>query len=251
MLFYRQTLEMTSGGAGAKRIEEVSGVLKTVKKAVSRACFAFTGLALVVMFTPLANWLATPLLVEEGPQEATDIIAVLGGGAYANGVLGSASNERLIKAVLLYNEGRAPKLVFTGGKVVGVASKLNHTLLGAKNVEKARFAEAALMRDIAVGMGVPQTDCVVEDESLSTYENLKNLKALMERQGWSSAAIVSSPVHMRRAAMAAGRLGMDFTPVPAMDATFCKTGPLARVHLMREVLWEYAAFGLYWLRGQV
>lgn len=226
-------------------------MLKAVKKALKWASFAFTFVSLIVMFTPVANWLAAPLLVEEGPPGKTDVIAVLGGGAYSNGVLGAASNERLIRSVRLYREGRAPRIVFTGGKVVGVASKLSHTVLGAKGEVEARFVEAGLMRDIAVGMGVPTDACIVEDESLSTFENLRNLKALMERHGWKKAALVSSPVHMRRSVMTAKKLGVDFIAAPAMDATMQKTGPLARVHLMREVLWEYAALGLYWVRGQV
>lgn len=227
------------------------GAWKAFKKIVKWSCYVFTIAALIVMLTPLPNWMAAPLLVEEGAETKTDIIAVLGGGAYSNGVLGGASNERLIKSVLLYRDGRAGKIVFTGGKVVGVAAKLGHTVLGAANEGNGRFVEAALMRDIAVGMGVPIEDCLLEENSLSTYENLKNLKALMEREGLRTATIVTSPLHMRRAAMTAGKLGIDFTAAPAPDATMHKTTPIARVHLMRDVLWEYSAFGLYWLRGQV
>lgn len=226
-------------------------MLKAVKKSVKLACFAFTAAALVIMLTPLPNWLAAPLLVEEGPHKKTDIIAVLGGGAYSNGVLGGASNERLIKSVLLYREGRAPKIVFTGGMVVGVKAKLGHTVLGTANAGEGRFLEAVLMRDIAVGMGVPPGDCLVEENSLSTYENLKNLKAIMEKEGLRTATLVSSPLHMRRAVMTARKLGIDFTPSPAADATMHKTTPIARVHLMRDALWEYAAFALYWKRGHI
>lgn len=226
-------------------------MLKSVKKAAKWSSLAFTAVSLIIMFTPVANWLASPLIVEAGPPRTTDVIAVLGGGAYPNGVLTGSSNERLIRAIILYREGRAPRMVFTGGKVVDVATKLNYTVLGAKREDKSRFVEAGLMRDIAVGMGVLPTVCVVEDESLSTFENLRNLKALMEKERWKSVTLVSSPVHMRRSVMAASKLGMDFTPAPAMDATVHKTGAIARVHLMREVLWEYAALGLYWFRGQV
>lgn len=225
--------------------------VKAVKKIITWSCFVFTAAALIVMFTPLPNRLAAPLLVEDGPERKTDIIAVLGGGAYSNGVLGGASNERLIKSVLLYRQGRAPKIVFTGGKVVGVRAKLGHTVLGSAADEQGRFVEARLMRDIAVGMGVPLKDCLVEENSLSTFENLRNLKALMEKQGMRTATIVSSPLHMRRAVMAAEKLGFDFTPASAFDATMHKTTPIARVHLMRDVLWEYMAFGLYWIRGQI
>lgn len=226
-------------------------LLKAGKKIIKWSCFVFTFVALIIMLTPLPNWLAAPLLVEEGAKRKTDIIAVLGGGAYSNGVLGGASNERLIKSVLLYREGRAPKITFTGGKVVGVRAKLSHTVLGEVSEDKGRFVEAGLMRDIAVGMGVPSADCLVEDNSLSTYENLKNLKSLMEKEGLRTATIVTSPLHMKRAVMTAEKLGIDYTAAPADDATMQKTTPIARVHLMRDVVWEYFAFGLYWTRGHI
>ena len=226
-------------------------MLKAVKKTIKWSCFVFTAAALVIMLTPLANWLAVPLLVQEGEERKPDLIAVLGGGAYSNGVLGGASNERLIKSVLLYRDATAPKIVFTGGAVVGVKAKLGHTVLGAVSADKGRFKEAGLMRDIAVGMGTAPGDCLVEESSLSTYENLRNLKAIMEKEGFRTATLVSSPLHMRRAAMTASRLGIDFTAVSAADATMHKTTPIARIHLMRDVLWEYSAFVLYWMRGQI
>jgi uncharacterized SAM-binding protein YcdF (DUF218 family) len=107
------------------------------------------------------------------------------------------------------------------------------------------------MREIAIGMGVPSGDCLVEEKSLSTFENLKNLKAYMEREGMKSATLVSSPLHMKRTALTAEKLGVDYLLSPAFDATAHKTTPIARIHLMRDVLWEYSAIGLYWLRGQI
>lgn len=225
--------------------------LKACKKSVKWFSFAFTAVFLAVMLTPLANWLASPLLEPEGPATKTGIIAVLGGGAYSNGVLGGASNERLIKGVLLYREGIAPKIIFTGGSVLALKTKLGHTVLGSKDAAQGRFTESGLMRDLATGMGVPPSDCLVEDKSLSTFENLRNLKAYMDREGMRTATLVSSPLHMKRAALTAKKLGIEFTLSPAFDATAHKTTPIARIHLMRDVLWEYSALCLYWLRGQV
>lgn len=224
---------------------------KALKKTARWFCYCFTVASLAVMLTPLPNWLASHLVVDEGQPVRTDLIAVLGGGAYANGVLGGASNERLIKGVVLYREGRAPKLIFTGGSVLGVGAKLGHTVLGVDSASSSRFAEAVLMREAAVRMGLPERDCLVEANSLSTFENLVNLKAYMDRQGLKRVTLVSSPLHMKRVELAAGRLGMDCYLSPAPDATMHKTTPIARVHLMRDVLWEYAALGLYWVRGQV
>lgn len=224
---------------------------KAFNKTLKWFCFAFTAVSFAVMLTPVANWLASPLLVHDGPPVKTDMIAVLGGGAYANGVLGSASNERLIKGVTLYREGRAPRMIFAGGSVLGLSGKLGHTVLGIESVREGRFVEAVLMQEAAAGMGVPEKDCLVEGNSLSTYENLRNLKAYMDKEGMKTATLVSSPLHMKRIELAARKLGMDFYASTAPDATMHRTTPIARIHLMRDVLWEYSALGLYWLRGQI
>jgi len=224
---------------------------KALKKTARWFCYGFTVASFAVMLTPLPNWLASTLVVDEGQPVRTDLVAVLGGGAYANGVLGGASNERLIKGVMLYREGRAPKIIFTGGSVLGVRAKLGHTVLGVDKGPSGRFAEAVLMREAAVRMGLPERDCLVEANSLSTFENLANLKAYMDKEGMKRATLVSSPMHMRRVELVAGRLGIDCYLSPAPDATLHKTTPIARVHLMRDVLWEYMALGLYWMRGQV
>jgi len=226
-------------------------LLKACGKSVRLFSLAFTAVFLTVMLTPLPNWMASPLVVEDGPARKTDVIAVLGGGAYANGVLGAASNERLIKGVLLYRQGRAEKLLFAGGSVLPLAAKLGRTVLGSASIGPGRFTEAGLMRELAIGMGMPAADCLAEDDSLSTFENLVNLKAYMGREGMRSATIVSSPLHMKRIELVARKLGLDFTLSPALDSTQHRTTPMARLHLMRDVLWEYSALALYRARGQV
>lgn len=226
-------------------------LLKACGKGVKWFSLIFTAVFLTIMFTPISNWMAAPLVVGDGEARKTDVIAVLGGGAYANGVLGAASNERLIKGVLLYREGRAAKLLFAGGKVLPPGAKLGHTVLGSAGPAESRFTEAGLMREVAAGLGVPSADCLVEDASLSTFENLDNLKAYLRREGMRSATLVSSPLHMRRTGLVARKLGLDFTLSSAPDPTAHRTTPMARVHLMRDVLWEYGALFLYWTRGQV
>lgn len=226
-------------------------VLKACGKALRRFSIVFTAVFLTLMLTPLSNWMASPLVSGEGISRRTDLIAVLGGGAYSNGVLGAASNERLMKGVILYREGRAGKLLFAGGSVLPLGAKLGHTVLGAAGPPEGRFTEAGLMRALAASLGVPPADCLVEESSLSTFENLDNLKAYMEKEGMRSVTLVSSPLHMKRVELVSRKLGLDFTLSPALDATAHRTTPLARLHLMRDVLWEYSALALYWARGQV
>ncbi|MDP2689579.1 MAG: hypothetical protein Q8P48_05665 [Deltaproteobacteria bacterium] len=73
-------------------------------KAVKAFCYAFTATAVFFIYTPTANWMARPLVVEPELRKA-DLVVVLGGGAYRDGTLSKDSNERLIRGLLLYRAG--------------------------------------------------------------------------------------------------------------------------------------------------
>src|SRR3989304_6569333 len=83
-------------------------------------CAIFTLTVFVFMFTPLANVLARPLVMEPDVKKS-DLIIVMGGGAYPNGGLGEASGGRFLTGLLLYKEGLAPRLFFAGGSISDVS----------------------------------------------------------------------------------------------------------------------------------
>lgn len=224
-------------------------MFKFFKKAAVWACVVFTLFSILVMYTPVANILAKSLTMPAGTQKA-DIIAVLGGGAYPNGVLGSSSNERLIKAMLLYKEGVAGRVLFSGGSIVKSSAKLAHTVFGL-GAGEAGVVESAIMMDIAVKVGIPAKDCVLDRSSLNTYENLRNIAAYMAKEDMKKVAIVTSPTHMKRAVLVAKKLGLDYTAVPVEDSSEYKRSPVGRINLMREALWEYSALVLYRVYGYI
>lgn len=223
-----------------------------IKKRVRKAAFviaaAFAAATLVLALTPAANILARPLVVAQKELRPTALIAVLGGGAYPNGSLGGASNERLIRALVLYNKGRSEKILFAGGGASSLSGKLGHTVFGAGT---GAMPESAIMMDTALALGLPAAGAAVEAASLNTYENLVAVKAYMDGIGIESVTIVTSPTHMRRAAMVAARLGLDFQSAPVADYTAYRTSATERLCLAREVFWEYAAIALYRLYGYI
>ncbi len=228
----------------------ISKAAKKVKKVVLCLCLLFTAAFLVVAYTPVTNYMARPLTMESELQRA-DIIAVLGGGAYRNGVLSRASNERLIQGLLLYREGYAPGVIFLGGSILEASGKLLHTLSGSEDTEGMDVVEAAFMRRIAVGLGIPGDDMYVDSGSTNTYTNIRALKEFMESGGLASCLLVTSPTHMYRAMRVAGRQGLECSPAPVKDYTHLRRDPTDRVALLREVLWEYAALILYRVYGYI
>ncbi len=225
-------------------------VAGAVRGFVKWFCLAFTVLFLVVMYSPAANMLAAPLIMPQSLVKA-DLIIVLGGGAYANGTLGGASNERLIHGMLLYKEGYGPRILFSGGTITDPARKILRSISGEEGVTAVSVVEAALMKEISATLGIPQRAVAADARSSNTYENLRNAKAYMDEKKLKTCLVVTGPTHMLRASLAAKKLGMGFYPAPVADYTAYRTSAFDRLGLFREVMWEYAGLALYKFKGYI
>ena len=71
------------------------------------------------------------------------------------------------------------------------------------------------MRAFLVERGVPETDVYLEDQSVNTKQNLENARAIMQAQGWKTAAIATSDYHLTRAMWLARDLGIEACGIPA------------------------------------
>ncbi|MEO1172679.1 MAG: hypothetical protein AAFX94_11615, partial [Myxococcota bacterium] len=78
---------------------------------VSVGCVLVTAL---VSYTPISEWLATPLWAEDEPVSA-DLIVVLGAFSTVNGVLNEPALRRTRMGAQLYAQGLAPTVFITGG----------------------------------------------------------------------------------------------------------------------------------------
>ncbi|WP_419238802.1 YdcF family protein [Photobacterium leiognathi subsp. mandapamensis] len=103
-------------------------------------------------------------------------------------VLGSNDDRVAERAVELYKQGLAPYIVFSGG-----VGELTEGLYSTSEAE--HFAK------IAMDMGVPQQDILIEPESTNTGENVVFTRRLLEQEGLhpSSFILVQKPFMERRA----------------------------------------------------
>lgn len=225
-------------------------VAVAIKGFVKWFCFAFTVSFLAVMYSPAANMLAAPLIMPQSLVKS-DLIIVLGGGAYANGTLGGGSNERLIHGMLLYKDGYAPRIIFSGGTITDPARKILRSISGEDGVTAVSVVEAAIMKDVSARLGIPQGSVAADARSVSTYENLRNAKAYMDEKKLKTCLVVTSPTHMLRASLIAKKLDMNFYPAPVADYTGYRTSAFDRLGLFREVMWEYAGLVLYKIKGYI
>lgn len=129
-----------------------------------------------------------------------DVILILGAAVWPDGQPSPILLSRVQAGVALYRQGYAPRMLLSGG-------------LG-----KLPPSEAEAMRRVAVSMGVPPEDILVEDQSLSTLANIRNSAEIMAARGWRSVLLVSDPYHMFRACRMAADAGLEVHPAPVWDS---------------------------------
>jgi len=155
-----------------------------------------------------------------------DAAVVLGAAAWGNKP-SPVYRERIKEAIALYESGRVRYLIFTGGTPV-----------------PGYPAEGQVGREFAIEHGVPAAAILVESTSRTTWQNLANVKALIESAGIDSVLLVSDPLHMRRAVAMAARLQLRAMPAPTPSSRFQSVASRAGF-LWRET-WlylEYLVFG--------
>ncbi len=85
------------------------------------------------------------------------------------------------------------------------------------------MTEAQAMRNWLETEGVPGNRILTEDQSTSTYENIKYSKAIMEREGFKTAIIVSNDFHLYRALLMAKDFGITASAASAPTLDYLKS----------------------------
>ncbi|MBM3251225.1 MAG: glycosyltransferase [Candidatus Omnitrophica bacterium] len=198
---------------------------------------------LLVFYTPLVWFLAAPLKISEHPRKV-DAIVVFAGGVGESGKASQGYEERVQQAVNLYRQGYAKYLFFSSG--------YTHV-----------FEESLLMKALAVSLGVPEDRVILEDKARNTYENVKFTKIFLNKNGWNSIILVSSPYHMLRASLVFGKIANNIKVVyaPVANNSFyahpSRDGEgrriLRRISLLqiKGVIHEYLGILYYWSKGWI
>ncbi len=181
--------------------------------------------ALMGWFGAVAYWIgAGP---EEVPTARADVAIVLG-AAVDGDTPSPVFRERIAHGIDLYEQGRAPRLLFTGAQADGNTA-----------------AESEAARAMALAAGVRAEDILIETESFTTMHNLVEAQLVMRDAGLSNAIIVSDPLHMRRAMEMAGAIGMDAQPSATPTTRYRSFGAKAQF-LARETYFMHH----FWLFGE-
>ncbi|MGN0247916.1 MAG: YdcF family protein [Lachnospiraceae bacterium] len=130
-------------------------------------------------------------------------MAIVLGAATSGSEVSEVYKQRLNHAMELYQNDYVKYIIVTGGKGKG-----NH------------FSDAAIAREYLVSMGLPDEVILEEGTSTITQENLENAKIIMEENGYETAAIVSDPLHMKRAMLLAKDSGIVAISSPTKSSAY-------------------------------
>jgi uncharacterized SAM-binding protein YcdF (DUF218 family) len=138
----------------------------------------------------------------EVPQ--AQAIVVLGGGTLSaqyprQTVEVDQAGDRLIYAAQLYHQGKADRLLLSGGRIDWISS-------GAPPAE-----DMAVLLEM---LGVPRQAMWLESESRNTYENALNARLFLAPLGIQRILLVTSASHMPRSVALFEKQGFQVIPAP-------------------------------------
>ncbi|MBK6882335.1 MAG: YdcF family protein [Flavobacteriales bacterium] len=143
-------------------------------------------------------------------EDQSEVAIVLGAGT-SEGVLSPVFAERTNHAKYLFDQGLVKKILITGG-----------------------YGEGQIQSDSEIGKqyllseGVPIEALIIEEKSRYTIENLIEAKSVMDSLGFTSALLVSDPLHMKRAMKLAEKQNIDCLPSPTKTTMYRSFLPQAK-----------------------
>lgn len=219
--------------------------------------------ALLILFCSSNPLIATTLVktlewryLPPDPVPVAEAIVVLGGSTRPKSpprpwVEVLEAGDRVLYGVKLYQDGVAPLLLFSGGRVYWDKGE--------------NGSEAKDMAEIAQAMGVPERNILLENNSLNTYQNAVETAKILNQRKVNSILLVTSAIHMPRSVAIFEKQGFNVTATPTdywvaqefLDqmrgiswGTFLNVLPSTEaLHFFTRALKEYIGLGIYRLRG--
>jgi len=158
--------------------------------------------------------------------QRADAIVVFGARVYEDGTPSLALWDRVRTACDLYHSGLAPVVVVSGGR-------------GDTGPD-----EPAVMKELALGWGVPEEALALDSEGENTWATVENAGRLMREKGWGRALMVSHYYHLSRIDLACRRAGVCAFTAPARQTRRLRLEPY---YVAREVAaWLFYSVRTIW-----
>ncbi len=149
--------------------------------------------------------------VESVPNEYS-VAIVLGAKVGRDGLPSHMLYDRVLTGVDLYKAGKARKLLISGGE-----------------------NEPAVMKTLALELGVPEADLIVDDQGTRTYESCSRARHVF---GVDTAVVVTQDYHLSRSLYLCRSFGIDAIGLNAKRRDYTREGyNWKREYLSRVRAW--------------
>ncbi|WP_225229736.1 YdcF family protein [Sporosarcina quadrami] len=186
-------------------IHSVNGADKEMRKSKKVGITMLLGLIVIILVSVI--WMMSGKWITDGQKPTAD-----GSNAYAiilgakvNGEVPSLSLRYRLETAIAYAE-KYPDVMFI--------------LSGGQGPDED-ISEAEAMRRYLTDHGVDEERLLMESESTSTYENIRNSKKLMP-EGINEITIITSDYHLARARFIAKNLDLQSDALPAKTPSSVK-----------------------------
>jgi len=195
-------------------------------------------LALAITYTPLVSVLAEPLVRRDPIPSRVDAIAALSQGLTPDGQMRGATLDHLLSALDLTRDGKASAVLVSqerrtfSGRSVTDSADLQHFV--------QRFAAPV--------------EVILVDSVVTTRTEALRMRAIASPRGWSTIAVVTSPLHSRRACATFEAVGFKVVCVPASSRQHVvpeARDPEDRMRTFRSWLYETFAGATYRSNGWI
>lgn len=227
-----------------------------------RAAAVLLALVLVVLWGSSNGWTATWLTrslewqnLPAADLPEADAIVVLGGATRSQQpprpwVDVMEAGDRILHGAQLYQAGKAPWLILSGGRI---------------DWRNSGAPESADLAEIAEAFGVPSTAILQDPSSLNTYQNAVNVKQILQQRNLDQVLLVTSALHMPRSLAIFRKQGMNAIAAPTdflvTENSFSELSSTPEARILNllpnadylaqttRVLKEYLGLVVYRLRG--
>lgn len=191
----------------------------------------------IVAFSPLARTMSNGLVRRDPLPRSIDAVVVLSGSVSRDGMLGREALDRLLSGLALIRDGRSSTIVVTESR-----PWRDHSITTTTDQRNLISLLAAAPRVVVIPNVVS-----TRTEALGTARRLPPATA-------RTIAVVTSPLHTRRACLVFEHVGYEVTCVPSESRDIALHSLVTvsdRLAAFRMALYERAAMALYSHRGWV
>ena len=195
-------------------------------------------LCIIIGYTPLVTMLSAPLIRRDSIPAHVDAVAVLSMGLTPDGLMRSETLDRYLTGLTLARNKSARALIvsrerrsFDGRLVSDSVDLAGITALAADNVPT-----------------------IFVDSVYTTRTEALRMKSVARKNGWQTIAVVTSPMHTRRACATFEAVGLWVTCVPATvrnSGLHPASSAQQRLHSFQAWLYEIFATDTYRRRGWI